>query len=258
MQRPLLSIWGDEGPRDTPAFWFLSARSFRALFFFDPLHRITRDLALAAKSADMWAMLLDTTICLNWDQNPFHSQGWWQVAMEGAADFCAVADPNDDLFVQCYENICADRNDRSSVVGSEEHYRSVFSSLQFDSAFEKVHSVVQWTRWGSWHHRMRSFLTQWHERLLVLSTVALRLEFYYKSANDLPLWGNTILPAAPAAASRGAAAGPSVQPSNVASSAAAAPASSSAPLRGLLHRGPLARAPRSVTCAQSARTACTW
>lgn len=62
LQRPLLSIWADEGPRDTPAFWFLAARSYRMLFFFDPLHRITRDLCLAAKSADMWSMVLDTTI----------------------------------------------------------------------------------------------------------------------------------------------------------------------------------------------------
>lgn len=80
LERPLLSIWADEGPRDMPALWFLCGAGYRTLFFFDSLHRTSRDLCLAAKSADMWTCVLDTSICMNCDQNPFKSQGWWHLA----------------------------------------------------------------------------------------------------------------------------------------------------------------------------------
>lgn len=64
LERPLMPIWTDEGPRDMPALWFLAGQGCRMLFFFDPLHGISRDLSLAAKGAGLWASILDTTICL--------------------------------------------------------------------------------------------------------------------------------------------------------------------------------------------------
>lgn len=139
-------------------------------------------------------------------------------------EYCSIATPGDDLFVQCYEGICADRNDGSSAVGSEDHYKSVFATLQFDSAFEKVGPAVQWTRWGSWYNRMKTFLRQWHERLLILSTTALRLGFY-RDVRDLPLWGNVMLggSGAPRPSSGGAVASSSAPPSS-----SGAPSSSSA------------------------------
>ena len=68
----VLTLFGDEGPKDLPVYWFLM-RFYRAIFMHDPLHRCPRDMQAAAKESDIWAMVLDTTSVVNYDHGPFQS-----------------------------------------------------------------------------------------------------------------------------------------------------------------------------------------
>ena len=83
--RPVLTLHMDEGPRDFPALWWMASTGARVLFFRDPFHRVARDVVDAVSAAGLTAMVLDTTLCLNFAHAPWKSAaffGQMQEAME--------------------------------------------------------------------------------------------------------------------------------------------------------------------------------
>ena len=89
--------------------------------------------------------------------------------------------------------------DQASI-GTDENYQHIFQILEVDPALNRVGDFVKWTRWSSYDVCASKLLTSWHNKLLVLCVVALRLEIF-KAASDLPLWGTST--GGPRAASAG-------------------------------------------------------
>ena len=122
----LLGLFGDEGPRDLPAFWHLPAK-FRALGFMDPLHRVSRDMCEAATHSNMWAMVLDTTCCLNCDHKPFLSDANFARSVEAISLYMDQADASDELFLAFFEPICKAQNLKAMDYSSPEQMKAMCS-----------------------------------------------------------------------------------------------------------------------------------
>ena len=99
LDRPLVCIHADEGPKDNPIAWFLPANGFRIWVFMDPLHKCPRDLYAAAVASANWNMVLDTTYAINFYGGPFKSKAHWHQARDAADDFVAKATEDDVILL---------------------------------------------------------------------------------------------------------------------------------------------------------------
>lgn len=64
--------------------------------------------------------------------------------MEGLGDYVKTASASDELFVEVYPDIAADLGTDPALIGTEEHYRSVFDQLGVHAALQRVGPHVQW------------------------------------------------------------------------------------------------------------------
>lgn len=175
MSPPSLALFGDEGPRDLPAFWFLPSQGFRVLPQMDVLHRCPRDLKEAAKESGNWAMILDTTAVLNYDHGPFLSEANFHKSLEAVKEYVLMADPQDELFLRIFEPLCRSRGDVPPDFGSVEHCARVFQQLPFADCFRHMSEKVKWTRWGSHLWALVDFRPNRHAKLLALTALGISL-----------------------------------------------------------------------------------
>ena len=217
LDRPLVCIHADEGPKDNPIAWFLPANGFRIWVFMDPLHKCPRDLYAAAVASANWNMVLDTTYAINFYGGPFKSKAHWHQARDAADDFVAKATEDDVILLFCYEEACKDEGPLPPDFGEEEHIKKFLSSIKADELFPKLDSAVKWSRWGSHGQALRDLLRKWGKKLISGSALALTVGTY-KNPEDLPLWGiesvgpcavaEEVAEATPASAAASSSAGP--------------------------------------------------
>ena len=119
----------------------------------DPLHRVSRDMAEAGMSPDMWSMIIDTTAVLNYDHGPYLSSCNFQRSLE-LAERSVVADTCDGDVFQCVlPGICEDDGeDWCPDFGTAEHCKRAFDRLPFADCFKAMVGKVKWVRWGSHHY----------------------------------------------------------------------------------------------------------
>ena len=116
-----LGLVADEGPNDLPAYYWLPQAGYRAETLHDPLHRVPRDMAGAAKASGNWSMILDTTAVINYEHGPFLSCVNFAKQRESAAAFAAVAACDDEAILNSFEEMCRVSGDYPADFGSDEH-----------------------------------------------------------------------------------------------------------------------------------------
>ena len=162
----VLTLFGDEGPKDLPVYWFLM-RFYRAIFMHDPLHRCPRDMQAAAKESNNWAMVLDTTSVVNYDHGPFQSCTNFQKLLECIEHYCDTAPDDCDLLDALIDGLVMDNCDgRGCDMSSKTSVKDFLMQLKFDDCFQCMTGKTKWTRWGSHHWAMKSFIPNRYNKLL--------------------------------------------------------------------------------------------
>lgn len=154
---PVASIVADEGPRDKP-MWVWMSSMLRMLEQMDPLHRIPRDLYLAAMDCKCWQMILDTTAVFNFDHAPYLTEENFRKATEAITAYALHAGPDDELLLDSFEELCHSVGDTPPDFGSKDHIDRVIRGLPYMQAFKSMTSKVKWTRWKSHYDAAESFL----------------------------------------------------------------------------------------------------
>ena len=188
LEPSVLWIIGDEGPKDRPVFWFLPGRGFRVLPLWDPLHRVSNDLQLAAKDTGNWSMIKDTTAVCNFNHAPFQSCGWLEVQREGVQNLLAKATTYSALFRTLFDDLCEDKRDKPADFGTEAHLGRVLAAMEFSKSVLTAGQKVQWTRWGTHHWALRKLLPDWSEKLMVCAATAVEAG-HFAAPGSLPILG---------------------------------------------------------------------
>ena len=125
----------DQGGCGYALSWYLLYHAkLRMVVFHDIFHREWNDVRGGLKSAGLWWAVLLSTVVLNLNYGPWESQSWWCKLCEMGAHFWETRQPGDPLFEALYENICFDKG--QEPLGTTEHRRALFDSLQTDLLFE--------------------------------------------------------------------------------------------------------------------------
>lgn len=154
---PLITCVADEGPKDAPAWQYLTY-VLRWLSFIDPLHRTPRDLHLAAERSGNWQMILDTTAVFNYDHAPYLSSENFRKAVEAVTIFAQNAGIDDELLLTDFEGLCEAMGDMPLDFGSPDHVKRIVESLPFAQAFTRKAQKTKWSRWGSHQDSAQEFL----------------------------------------------------------------------------------------------------
>ena len=179
MAYPLLSLNGDEGPKDLPLYYFLPANGYRFFFWNDPQHKTPRDMYWAAKENEVWTDILDVTYAINWESGPYRSCSWFCQSKENSSNWLASTDEDDDMLVFKYEEICKERGWTDDPdFGMKSHYKKVMMSLSPEELFARQVAATKWTRWGSLFQSSGQFFPNWTSKEVAASALAVHLGCY--------------------------------------------------------------------------------
>ena len=199
-KHPILSFVADEGPRDSPFFYWASS-FLRVFTVWDPLHRLPRDLYLTAERAGMWQMVLDTTGVLNWDHAPYNSLENFDKAVSGIREYVEKAGDNDELLLDTFEELLSDAGKPLPFeYGSREHLQNTIKELPFARCFQKMPEKVKWTRWGSHHWSAVGFLPDLGLKRLATKVVSMLSGDIFVGGTDDGVATSSTAVAVPAAA----------------------------------------------------------
>jgi hypothetical protein len=95
-RRPLLTVIGDQGGSGLPAWTFMAGHlKMRMLMLYDRYHRVNRDWRLALAENNMWCLVLEMQVVLNFVFGPWKSESWWVQLQEGADSYVRHSGPED-------------------------------------------------------------------------------------------------------------------------------------------------------------------
>ena len=103
-RRPLLTVCGDQGGSGLPSWMFLcGGLKLRCLQTYYRYHRVNRDRRLALKENNLWCIVLEMQVVLNFVFGPWKSESWWVQLVEGAEDYARTCGPEDRRSKRCVE-----------------------------------------------------------------------------------------------------------------------------------------------------------
>lgn len=187
--RPALHCAQDEGSIGLPCmFWELQKMGVRGSVTEDEWHRITNDLAAAARASGLWKFILEWGCVANFRAGPWRGASFLQTLRGAAEVFFADADESDPLFVSLYDRIAQDFGmDRDINFGTDSHMKEVFQRCKEHNVWRRKGTKMKMGRWTSWYICMEELQDGRHLLLLVLVLVGLR-QGWWASLADSPLF----------------------------------------------------------------------
>ena len=92
---------------------------------------------------------------------------------------------NTEHFVGCSPSLARDKGEHQDIgFGTNEHMAKVVASINFDMVFSVKGDKTAMRSFNSWPVHMRILLQSWHELLIILCLVCLKLEIF--PADTLP------------------------------------------------------------------------
>ena len=170
----VLTIVADKASSNLSLFhWLQWKTQLRMVHMRDPLHREWNDVTDALKKAGLWSVVLLTTVVFNLAYGPWKGSAWWRKLQEGGAELAATAGVGDQLLEEFYEPICQDLG--VEAFGDAEHKAEILEFATAGQLQARRGERVTLRRWFSWMVAAQDHDQVWHARLLVITSIGLRL-----------------------------------------------------------------------------------
>ena len=184
-KRPLLVLFFDECSVNLAAVnWAAYKGQLRIIGIRDIFHRENNDVSLALKRADLWHVVILTTVVFNLPYGPWQGSAWFSQMQDAARDLLKRAPTGGRLFDFLYEAIARDR--KETPTGTTHHKLQVLEDLLTSKGFESKGPRVALRRWFSWFQASSWHDACWHSRALCLLYLGIQAGIY-KSLEQSPL-----------------------------------------------------------------------
>lgn len=181
-ERPVLSLYCDQGSKFWSCCWFLQARLFaRIVVVPDPAHRAWNDYRLAVDTMGWRPQLLEGCLLLNFRHGPWLSCSWWAQLQAGLEEFIRIWAPSDELWAMLYPMVAREYNMHADLdFGSEEHLAKVQEMVIQCRAFAVKGEKVALRSFFKWIRAMKEFASQWHSVLVVPIVMGIRKGWFQR------------------------------------------------------------------------------
>ena len=175
--RPLICLQFDECSSSLAMYLYLAYKAhLRVVVLRDIYHREWNDVKLGLQWADVWWVVVLTTLAINLPHGPWGGSAWFHQMVEAMKDMVQRSPHGSPLFDEYDSAICRDRGADPS--GGVQAKIERLEALPETSGFKAKGEKCALRRWFAWPSAAQFLDTCWHSRCLAIMYIGVNLGVY--------------------------------------------------------------------------------